>query len=190
MHFDTFFLSLRAAHTVSVEEEQHITNVLSLRHVKEGTVLQPAGNTARELYYITGGILRLVKHTSDGKDITLFFLKSGKFATVMDSFQKQEPAEYSLEAACDSSVIVLKRSLLIGLYPKIPYLEPFICHLLQQGLLEKINTRNEYMGLDATERYARFLLKEPDLVRQVPLQAIASFLGITQQSLSRIRKSI
>lgn len=186
---DTFYRFLQHLHPMPGEHWQLLSDGLCVQEVKEGTVLLAQGKIARELFFICEGVVRLVKHTSEGEDITMFFLKENRCATVLDSFSKNMPSDYTLEAACDARVIALHREYLLRLYEDIPYLEALINTITQQGLLEKIQTRNEYMGLDASQRYRHFLQKEPDIVSRVPLSAIASFLGITRQSLSRIRKN-
>lgn len=187
---EPFFCSLRALHPVTASEEELLSDSLSTRTVEGGTVLHPAGRIARDIFFVCEGVLRLVKHTADGEDITICFLKRQKYATVMDSFLHQTPSAYSVEAACDAAVIVLPAQQLSALYKKINYLESLLIRILQQGLLEKVTTTNEYMGLDATDRYRHFLERESDIIRQVPLSAISSYLGMTQQSLSRIRRNI
>lgn len=186
---DTFYRFLQQLHPMPDEHWQLLSGGLCVQELKEGTVLLAQGKIARELFFICEGVVRLVKYTSEGEDITMFFLKENRCAAVLDSFSKNIPSDYTLEAACDISVIALHREYLLRLYEKIPYLEALINTITQQGLLEKIRTRNEYMGLDASQRYRHFLQNEPDIVSRVPLSTIASFLGITPQSLSRIRKN-
>lgn len=186
---DTFYRFLQQLHPVPDEHWQQLSAGLCVQEVKEGTVLLAEGKISRELFFICEGVIRMVKHSSEGEDITMFFLKENRCAVVLDSFSKNIPSDYTLEAACNTSVIALHKEYLLRLYEKLPYLESLINTVTQRGLLEKIQTRNEYMGLDASQRYQHFLQKEPDIVSRVPLSAIASFLGITQQSLSRIRRN-
>lgn len=186
---DTFYRFLQQLHPMPDEHWQLLSAGLYVEELQEGAVLLAQGKIARALYFICEGVVRLVKHTSEGEDITMFFLKENRCAAVLDSFSKNIPSDYTLEAACNASVIALHKEYLLRLYEKIPYLEALINTITQQGLMEKIRTRNEYMGLDASQRYRHFLQKEPDIVSRVPLSSIASFLGITPQSLSRIRKN-
>ena len=72
----------------------------------------------------------------------------------------------------------------------MPYLKELINGITTQSLLEKINVRNSYLGEDAATRYRNFLMRQPDIALRVSLSDIASYLGITQQSLSRIRKNM
>lgn len=180
---------LQLLHPVTAADWELLSASLSTRTVKEGTVLLAEGKVAKEIFFISKGVLRLVKHSEEGEDITLFFLKEYRCATVLDSFSRQTPATYRLEAACEAELTVMHREQLLRLYEKIPYLQSLITTINQRVLMEKIETRNEYTGLDATQRYRHFMQQEPDIAARVPLSTIASFLGITQQSLSRIRKN-
>jgi len=110
-------------------------------------------------------------------------------------FYMQGCAAYSfategIEAACNAELIVLKKQKLLGLYEKLPYLKELINGITTQALLEKIQIRNAYQGEAAAIRYKSFLLRQPDIALRVSLSDIASYLGITQQSLSRIRKNV
>lgn len=180
---------LQLLHPVTAADWELLSASLSTRTVKEGTVLLAEGKVAKEIFFISKGVLRLVKHSDEGEDITLFFLKEYRCATVLDSFSQQTPATYRLEAACEAELTVMHREQLLRLYENIPYLQSLITTINQRVLMEKIETRNEYTGLDATQRYRHFMQQEPDIAARVPLSTIASFLGITQQSLSRIRKN-
>ncbi|PSL46037.1 CRP-like cAMP-binding protein [Chitinophaga niastensis] len=166
-----------------------IQAALSVRTIKEGTELLREGKIAKEMFFVCKGVLRIVKRTEEGNDIVLFFLKENKFCTILDSFTNNIPAKEGIAAACDTAVIVLTKEQLTGLYEKLPYLKELIGGIVQQALLDKINTRNTYMGQDATTRYRHFLMHQPDIALRVSLSDVASYLGITQQSLSRIRKN-
>ena len=75
-------------------------------------------------------------------------------------------------------------------YKQLPYFEGLIQSITQQALLDKIKVRNSYMGEDATSRYLKFIAHHPDIMQRLPLSDVAAYLGITQQSLSRIRREI
>lgn len=119
-----------------------------------------------------------------------FFLKEHRFCTILKSFDDGIPANESIIAACDAALIVLSKDKLLQLYQKLPYFKDLTTNIFQQSLLEKIKVRNSYMGEDATTRYQKFISQQPDIALRVSLNDVASYLGVTQQSLSRIRKNI
>jgi len=76
----------------------------------------------------------------------------------------------------------------MDLYARLPYLRELIDGVIQKGLIEKINTRNAYLGLDSAARYQLFLSRQPEIATRVSLTDVASYLEVTPQSLSRIRR--
>lgn len=167
-----------------------IQQELSYREVAEGTLLAREGNTCRELFFIIQGVLKIMVNNDKGDEVAHFFLKENQFCTILYSFNDQVPARESIYAACDATLAVFSRDRLLRLYEKLPYLQTLINQITQQALLEKIRIRAAYLGKDAATRYQQFLVLQPDIALRVPLGDIASYLGVTQQSLSRIRKSL
>ena len=86
-------------------------------------------------------------------------------------------------------MLVISKAALLDIYEKLPYLKELITGIQQQALLDKIQLRNAFLGEDASARYRLFLMRQPDVALRVPLGDIASYLGVTQQSLSRIRRT-
>lgn len=107
----------------------------------------------------------------------------------MESFNEQTPAKGAIRAACDAEVIEIPRTALLNIYKQLPYVKQMMDEIFQKSLLDKIAIRNSYLGEDATARYNNFLIRQPEIALRVSLSDIASYLGITQQSLSRIRKT-
>lgn len=83
---------------------------------------------------------------------------------------------------------MISKKRLDDLYGQLPYLADLMQRVIQQELLAKMRQRNAYLGLDAHTRYQQFLAQQPEVAKQVSLTAVASYLGITPQSLSRLRK--
>ena len=100
------------------------------------------------------------------------------------------PAEQGLEAACDSTVMQISRKNLYILFEALPFLKSVIDQIAHLTMVEMINTKNIYLSTKSSERYEKLLKHQPGLVLHVPLIDIASYLGITAQSLSRIRRSV
>ncbi|MES2275143.1 MAG: Crp/Fnr family transcriptional regulator [Bacteroidota bacterium] len=168
---------------------QHIAAAFKHRVLKEGDTLFNGG-ICRERYFICRGILRIMVNTEDGRQVTHYFLKENQFCTILNSFNEQVPTGELIQAACDAEVLVTTRDRLLALYDQVPYLKALMDQIIQQALLDKIRIRNAYLGHDATAQYKLFLIQQPDIATRVPISDIASYLGITPQSLSRIRKNI
>jgi len=187
----TVFINfLRLFRNISDSDAAIIESELEYRKVAEGEVLLSEGHLCREMFFICKGVLRIVSQNEKGNKMAYFFLKENQFCSILNSFNNNVPAIEGIEAACDAELIVLKKQKLASLYEKLPYLKELITGITTQALLDKIQVRNSYLGEDASLRYQNFLIRQPDIALRVSLSDIASYLGITQQSLSRIRKNM
>jgi len=175
---------------IPAEDEALIAGAMEMRHYKEGNYLFKGNKICREMFFVCNGILRIKVTNEMGNEVTHFFVKENKFCSILNSFNNQVIAREHIQAACDTDVLVISRAGLDELYLKLAYLKPLITEITHQALLDKIAVRNGYLGLDSTTRYKMFLIRQPEIAYRVPLSDIASYLGITPQSLSRIRKNI
>lgn len=181
---------LKLFHAIPETDEQLILAATETRNYREGDYLFYAGNVCRDMYFICNGVLRIMMLNEQGTQVTYFFLKENQFCTILNSFNNNIPAHESISAACDVEVMVFSRTSLNKLYQQLPYLKPLIDQITQQALLDKIDLKNGYLGYDSTTRYKMFLMRQPEIALRVPLSDVASYLGITPQSLSRIRRNI
>jgi CRP-like cAMP-binding protein len=170
------------------EDQAIISEHITLRNVHAGEVLIPSGSVARQLFFITQGILKVFTLNEKGNEVTHFFLKENQFCTILNSLTNNVSAEEGIAAACDASLIVFHKQELLQLYERLPYLKELFGSIMHQALMDKIQTRNAYMGEDASTRYKKFISRQPEIALRVPLSDVASYLGITPQSLSRIRR--
>jgi CRP-like cAMP-binding protein len=185
---EPFFKYLERFHPISPEDQETITGHLQHRSVQEGTILLKEGKLARELFFIDQGVLKIVSTNAKGHDVTHFFLKENTFCTILASFNSDQPAQECIVAAVDAELLVFTKESLWDLYKKIPWFKELIQTVTQQTLLEKIRIRNEFRGEEAAIRYQLFVSKYPEIAQRISLTDIASYLGITPQSLSRIRR--
>jgi CRP/FNR family transcriptional regulator, anaerobic regulatory protein len=167
-----------------------IAQHLQHRDIVPGQVLLQQGRTAKELFFVAAGILKIVSTSEKGNDVIQFFIKENKFCTILYSFNAGVAAHERIVAATHGELLVFSRASLDALYDKLPYFKSLVESITQQALIDKIQIRNNLMGEEAATRYHKFIAQQPDIVLRVPLSDIASYLGITQQSLSRIRRNI
>jgi CRP/FNR family transcriptional regulator, anaerobic regulatory protein len=160
------------------------------KDIVPGQVLLQQGKTAKELFFVATGILKIVSTSEKGNDVIQFFIKENKFCTILYSFNGASVSHESIVAATHGELLVFSKTSLGALYDKLPYFKSLVESITQQGLLDKIQMRNSLMGEEATTRYHKFISNQPDIMLRVPLSDVASYLGITQQSLSRIRRNI
>jgi CRP/FNR family transcriptional regulator, anaerobic regulatory protein len=172
------------------QDQQLIAEAFKPESFKEGDTLFAPGRVISQLFFIVKGVLRIMVTNEKGNEITHYFLKEHQFCTILNSFRNELIAQESIQAACNADVLEIDRKALQKLYRQVPYLEALIDKITQQALIDKINIRNAYLGHDSAERYNLFLDRQPEIALRVSLADIASYLGITPQSLSRIRKNL
>lgn len=150
------------------------------------TLLLEEGRVADRLYLIRKGCLRLF-FCNDGKEITFQFFFEGDFVASFDSLHKRQPSLFSLESIEAAELSAIKREDFYALVERIPslrraYEEKLIERFRAYRLLFLSRIKNT-----PRQRYEELLKEHPDIVRRVPQHYIASYLGITPVSLSRIR---
>ena len=147
------------------------------------------GEVANHYYFVNEGLLRLYGH-KEGEEKTLFFFKENMIAGSIESYLNQAPSELILEALEDTELLAITGEGLQELYDlSIKFAKAGL--LLTQHRLAALMKFFTSFVFDSPEaRYQDFQKNHPDLIQRVPQHIIASFLGITPVSLSRIRKRI
>lgn len=156
--------------------------------LKPGEKLTLAGTVVNQLFFIDKGILKITLPREEERDLAYYFLTSNRFTTFLYSVYGNVPAQQGLEAACDCEILSLDKEKLYFLFEKIPHFRTLLDNISHTAMVEMINTKNTYLAHDALKSYQLFLKNEPQVALTVPLVDIASYLGITPQSLSRVRR--
>ncbi|MDQ1805812.1 Crp/Fnr family transcriptional regulator [Chryseobacterium sp. CKR4-1] len=186
----TFHQFLNSIGEISTQDFDLICQYMEIKEMGVGTILLQEGKIAKDLFFVLDGILKIVSTNEKGNEVIHFFIKENKFCTILYSFTDEVISREEIIAATSARVLVFSRKNLNELFEKLPHFKNLIENITQKTLMEKIKARNHLMGEEATIRYHKFISDHPDLMLKVPLSDVASYLGITQQSLSRIRKNI
>tara|TARA_R110002124_G_scaffold286231_1_gene466432 strand:+ start:660 stop:1244 length:585 start_codon:yes stop_codon:yes gene_type:complete len=158
--------------------------------LKKGDYFSEAGKTPKQVAFIEEGIFRVCYYNSKGDEITKYFIDENNFAVDINSFNQKIPSSEYVQAVTDCSLLVFSTESLNDLSATIIQWDGIINKITEKALVEKVNKLSPMLAEDATTRYLNFLEKFPNLANRIPLSYLASYLGITQSSLSRIRKSI
>lgn len=156
--------------------------------LKIGEKLTKAGTVVSQLFFISKGILKITLPREEDRDLVYYFLTSNRLTTFLYSVYGNVPAQQGLEAACDCEILSLDKEKLYDIFDKIPHFRTLLDHISHTSIVEMINTKNTYLSHDALKSYQLFLKNEPQVALNVALVDIASYLGITPQSLSRVRR--
>ncbi|MEM6767915.1 MAG: Crp/Fnr family transcriptional regulator [Bacteroidota bacterium] len=168
------------------EECVTIDEAFERKVVSKGTVIQKVNRYSKKLLFIESGLLRTF-YVKEGKDITHFFFDENYFIAPVNSiyFNKSEIYEWEAIETCIVRVIPFEEFLLLG--ERFPRLTRIILDFSIQMLDLFSQKLNLLQFQTAVDRYSIFLQMYPDLINRVSLGDTASFLGLTQQTLSAIR---
>lgn len=158
--------------------------------LKKDEYFSEAGKTPNRVAFIVTGILRVCYYDSKGEEITKYFIDENNFAVDINSFTQKIPSSEYVQAITDCSLLIFSTEGLNELSMTIIGWDSIINQITTKALIEKVNKLSPMLAEDATTRYLMFLEKFPTLANRIPLSNLASYMGITQSSLSRIRKNL
>ncbi len=177
---------------VSIPKAEWEYFVLHLRECQfeKNEYLVSAGDVAQNFYFIVEGLVRFFYSTEDGKEFNKHFAMENGYAGSFQSLILQEPCGFFIQALERTDTVVLPNQLLRELYRRHSCWERLGRRNAEQLVLVK-EAREKELLLDSLEtRYRRFLQEYPGLADRVPQDQIASYLGVTNVALSRIRKKM
>jgi len=149
-----------------------------------------AGKIPRQVGFIVEGILRVCYYNNNGEEITRYFIDENHLVVDIKNFEANTESSEYVQAVTDCKLIVFSKKDWTDLSNTIIGWDRIVNKIIQKALIEKLERRSPLIEQDATTRYLAFIEKYPNLVNRIPLSYLASYLGITQSSLSRIRKNI
>ncbi len=164
-----------------------ISEHTSTETLKKGEKYCEQGKICRKMGLVTGGVCKVVRTDTGGNDFIQYFTSEGHFAVSLDSFSNQTPSEEYITALTPCTFVTLTRTDFGILEKSVEHFSKIISHLKEKALLEKYIIKSEMFVDDARTRYKKLVQRQPSIIRRIPQSQIASFLGITQYTLSRIR---
>ena len=155
----------------------------------KGTCILEIGKVEKNIFFIKQGIVRAYTLVG-GKEITFWIGKEGATLVSMKGYVNDEPGYETMELMEDSVLYVLKRKELQALFLEDLHIANWGRRYAEMELLATEERLISMLSAIASERYNELVKNEPDLLQRLPLGSIATYLGITQASLSRIRAKI
>lgn len=168
------------------EDEKSAMVALDIfRTFKKGTILLKEGQHSVDGYFVLKGCIRTF-YIIDGEEKTTAFYTEMEGVTPICVLDKQ-PSEYNISCVEDSIITVSNPDMEVEIFQKFPKFET-LCRILSEQLLAKNQSSfDEFKTSSPEKRYLNLLQNRPDLLQRVPQHQLASYLGITPQSLSRMR---
>ena len=175
---------------ITDEEFTFVTTFFIPKKVRKKQYILQAGDVCKAIAFVSDGCLRSYTIDDKGEEHILQFAIDGWWISDLQSMLTNQPATMNIDALEDSQVLLLERALQEKLCRALPQVEHFF-RLLLEGNYNAARMRiSDLISSSAEDRYLHFLKTYPDIVQRVPQSQIASYLGITPQSLSRIRKEL
>lgn len=172
------------------EEFDIILKFFNPKKIRRNQFLLNEGEICRHIGFVNFGCLREYTIDNKGTEHIIQFAIEDWWVSDLNSFLSGLPAKYNIDALQDSEVLLLEKSARDELLDKCPKMERFFRLLLEANHIAIHRRVIEALSTSAEERYLKFIKTYPKLFEQISQNQIASYLGITPQSLSRIRKEL
>ena len=178
---------IKSSTTLSSKAEQYVISIAKEKLVSKGDVLIGQGQAVKNTYFVKEGCIRSYCIDKNGKEHTLQFAIKNWWISDFIAIYTNELSTLTIECITDSNIIEFNAEKLNGIYSIFPEFEAFQRKNLERHVVSLHKRILNQLQLTAAERYELFLHQYPDIEQYTPNYHIASYLGITQQSLSRIR---
>lgn len=189
MH-DKLLTFMQTAHHFSSEDTEMIHEYFEAVKYPKNTIIEEDGRVPQYLYYIVSGYLRLFYMDESGNEVTTHINCPPGFFTSYFNFINQTKSEENVECITACELLRISKENLDLLTEKSSAMKDFSISVFQQSITYNENRSKDLSALNAEQRYLKLINHYPEIIQNVPIQYIASFLGMKPESLSRIRKKI
>lgn len=174
---------------LTAEEWDNVSHCIKRKTLNKGEFFIEQGRTCKNSGFVLEGVLRYFSYDNEGNDPTCYFSYENQYITDPFAFRKQAASDMNLQAVTKSVIAVIsydKDKELLSIFPR--WMD--ITNQLLLDVSMNFANQKELLAMNASKRYDYFTEKFPTVASRVPLQYVASYLGIKQPSLSRVRKNI
>ena len=180
--------------TSNIDANKNVIDLLvshcKIKHFKKSDFLLRQGEKCKYSFFVEKGLLRQYSIDEKGKEHIIQFAPEGWFMSDRDSVYFDQPSAYSIQAIEDTDVLFITDELIFRLAKEYPSFLEFNNRLLHNHIRQLQKRITQLLSATAEERYLDFIKIYPDLMLRVSQIQIASYLGITPESLSRVRKEL
>ena len=186
--FDVFERYISAKATLTDQDLCLIRSLSVEKTIAKREFVLREGEIARYIFFITRGLLRLLRTDDKGNEYILRFATENSWLSDRESYVTGNPSNAYIDAIEDSEVLMWDKQDFHALLKEIPALKQFMKELVGRSQIANQNRVFTTISGSAEEKYFRFIENHPDTFNRVPLHMIASYLGVTRETLSRIRR--
>jgi len=189
-HIQDFIKFQQEQFHLTKEECESVSEYFQLESFAKNDYFVTQGKVCRKLAFIAEGVMRYCMFRDDGSDVTCFFMCETDFVGDPDSFFAQKPSDKNVQAITDCQLITTSYDDMQKMLRQLPRGKEILAAIDHYVTMRMLHQRTFLLNLDATVRYKEFMREYPHVLQRVPLGYVANFLGIAQQSLSRLRKQM
>ena len=180
---------LHAIHPLTAEEIQFLRTHIPVREFGKGEVLLRQGEISNAFFFVEQGCVRLYYEVGETEK-TAYFYTENDFVSAYESYTKQVPSKFFLEAIEPSLVAVISQEVagkILQTFPKFAFLARM---MMEEELIACQQMISTFITLNPEERYQQFVKDHFDLSQRIPQYYLATYLGVAPETLSRIRKRL
>lgn len=185
--FEIFASHINANKNFTQEELTLVRSLSITKKLRRKQLLLHEGEVCKYKTFVIKGLLRTYRLRNDGTEVVMRFAPENWWCVDPESYNTQEPSKYNIEALEDTDVIMWTHDDLGQLLKTIPALKDLVEKLMERTISETQKRILMNISYTAEEKYDEFVNTYPDVFRRVPLHMVASYLGVSRETLSRVR---
>jgi CRP-like cAMP-binding protein len=188
--YEIFFQTLKSKVELSEDDLSAIKNHLTPKKLRKKQYLLQEGDICKFVAFVEKGVLRSYTIDEKGTERIIQFALEGWLISDLYSFLTAEPATYNIDAIEDCELVLISKTAHDDLLRTLPKYETWIRLQITGAYIALQRRLTSIISLSLEERYESFTSIYPDIVQRVPQHMIASYMGLTPETLSRVRKKI
>ena len=188
--FDLLLTNINKKVSLTEEEKKLLPTFYTQKKLRKKQYLLQEGDVSRYTAFVNKGLLRSYHTCNDGSENIIQFAPEEWWISDMYSFLTGEPSTLHIDALEDTEMLLITKAAQDDMVSQIPKMERYLRLLMQNSLIALQRRIISSLNFTAEDKYLQLLAASPNIVQRVPQHYIASYLGITPETLSRIRRQI
>lgn len=188
--YEVFFRQFDEKVPLTAEEQELVKQYLTPKRLRKKQYLLQEGDVCKAIAFVEKGMMRAYSVDDAGTERIIQFAPEGWTISDLYSFLTSEPATYNIDALEDSELVLINKTAHEELLRKLPKYETYTRLQITGAYVAMQKRLTSIISLPVDERYSNLVATYPDIVQRVPQHMIAAFMGLTPETLSRVRKKM